>query len=202
MLPYHDRSAPIIAMTPEWKPYKVDAHQEESESLCNRIVNIADAIMRPKARLTLVLSSEVRAFVKEKGWDVLFAEIPKQPEVLRGLTPTGFEEFTAELLIRKGFEVIPTGGPRDQGIDMLAYHPHLLGKMLVAVQCKRYKEGNKVDVKLVRDLYGAMTLRNDANACALFTTSSFTTDASKLAETNATMIYLHDLVAIQRMVLS
>ena len=98
-------------------------------------------------------------------------------EVLRGITPLGFEKVTRELLRESGFENVEiTGGSADGGIDgygTLEINPFVSFKVLF--QCKRYKEGNTVSRAQVGDFRNAMIGR--AEKGIIITTSTFSNAA-------------------------
>ena len=98
-------------------------------------------------------------------------------QILRGLTPEGFEKVCRELLRESGFaNVEVTGGSADGGIDgfgTLELNPFVRFKVLF--QCKRYKEGNSVSRAQVGDFRNAMIGR--AEKGIIITTSSFTNAA-------------------------
>jgi len=102
-------------------------------------------------------------------------------EVLRGLSPEGFEKVCRELLRESGFENVEvTGGSADNGIDgfgTLELNPFVSFKVLF--QCKRYKEGNAVSRAQVGDFRNAMIGR--AEKGIIITTSSFTSAAVREA---------------------
>jgi len=104
--------------------------------------------------------------VQEQGLDLI--------EILRGLSPEGFEKVCRELLRESGFENVEiTGGSADNGIDgfgILELNPFVSFKVLF--QCKRYKEGNSVSRSQVGDFRNAMIGRADKGI--IITTSSFT----------------------------
>ena len=95
-------------------------------------------------------------------------------EILRGLSPVGFEKVCRELLRESGFENVEiTGGSADNGIDgfgTLELNPFVSFKVLF--QCKRYREGNSVSRSQVGDFRNAMIGRADKGI--IITTSSFT----------------------------
>ncbi|MDY0269686.1 restriction endonuclease [Trichloromonas sp.] len=101
-------------------------------------------------------------------------------EVLKGLTPEGFERVCARLLRESGFEkVTVTGGPKDEGIDgigILQVNPFVSFKVLF--QCKRYK--GAVSRAQVGDFRNAMIGRADKGI--IMTTGTFTTDARREAD--------------------
>ena len=101
-------------------------------------------------------------------------------EVLKGLTPEGFERICARLLRESGFEkVTVTGGPKDEGIDgigILQVNPFVSFKVLF--QCKRYK--GAVSRAQVGDFRNAMIGRADKGI--IMTTGTFTTDARREAD--------------------
>lgn len=98
-------------------------------------------------------------------------------DVLRSLSPLGFEKVSRELLRESGFENVEiTGGSADGGIDgygVLEINPFVSFKVLF--QCKRYSEGNLVGRSHVGDFRNAMIGR--AEKGIIITTSSFTNAA-------------------------
>jgi restriction system protein len=101
-------------------------------------------------------------------------------ELLKSVTPEGFERICARLLRESGFEKVTiTGGPRDEGIDgigILQVNPFVSFKVLF--QCKRYK--GSVSRAQVGDFRNAMLGRADKGI--IITTGSFTADARKEAD--------------------
>jgi restriction system protein len=98
-------------------------------------------------------------------------------DVLRSLSPEGFEKICRELLRESGFENVEiTGGSADGGIDgfgTLEINPFVSFKVLF--QCKRYKEGNTVSRAQVGDFRNAMIGR--AEKGIIITTSTFSNAA-------------------------
>ena len=96
-------------------------------------------------------------------------------EILKKVTPEGFERGCARLLRESGFEkVTVTGRPKDGGIDgigILRVNPFVSFKVLF--QCKRYK--GSVSRAQVGDFRNAMIGRADKGI--IITTGSFTLDA-------------------------
>lgn len=101
-------------------------------------------------------------------------------ELLKKVTPEGFERICARLLRESGFEkVTVTGGPRDEGIDglgILQVNPFVSFKVLF--QCKRYK--GSVSRSQVGDFRNAMLGRADKGI--IITTGTFTADARREAD--------------------
>jgi restriction system protein len=101
-------------------------------------------------------------------------------EVLKKLTPQGFESVCGRLLRESGFEkVTVTGRSRDEGIDgigVLQINPFVSFKVLF--QCKRYK--GSVSRAQVGDFRNAMIGRADKGI--IITTGTFTADARREAE--------------------
>jgi restriction system protein len=100
-------------------------------------------------------------------------------DVLKSLTPGGFERIAQRLLRESGFErVIVTGKSGDGGIDghgILQVNPFV--SFTVLFQCKRY--AGAVSASQVRDFRGAMMGRADKGI--IITTGTFTTEATKEA---------------------
>jgi len=101
-------------------------------------------------------------------------------EILKRVTPEGFERICALLLRKSGFEkVMVTGGPRDEGIDgigILQINPFVSFKVLF--QCKRYK--GVVSRAQVGDFRNAMIGRADKGI--IITTGTFSMDARREAD--------------------
>lgn len=101
-------------------------------------------------------------------------------ELLRRVTPEGFERVCARLLRESGFEKVSvTGGPKDEGIDgigILQVNPFVSFKVLF--QCKRYK--GAVSRAQVGDFRNAMLGRADKGI--IITTGTFTADARREAD--------------------
>jgi restriction system protein len=100
-------------------------------------------------------------------------------DVLKSLTPGGFERIAQRLLRESGFErVTVTGKSGDGGIDghgILQVNPFV--SFTVLFQCKRYT--GAVSASQVRDFRGAMMGRADKGI--IITTGTFTTEATKEA---------------------
>ncbi|ESQ16840.1 MAG: Mrr restriction system protein [Thiohalocapsa sp. PB-PSB1] len=100
--------------------------------------------------------------------------------VLRSLSPEGFERICQLLLRKSGFEKVEvTGRSGDGGIDghgLLELNPFVSFK--VFFQCKRYTD-RPVSASHVRDFRGAMMGRADKGI--ILTTGQFTSDAQKEA---------------------
>ncbi len=100
-------------------------------------------------------------------------------DVLRSLSPAGFERIAQRLLRESGFErVNVTGRSGDEGIDgngILQINAFV--SFTVLFQCKRY--AGAVTSPQIRDFRGAMQGRADKGI--IITTGTFTTDATKEA---------------------
>ncbi|MFN9175090.1 MAG: restriction endonuclease [Synechocystis sp.] len=100
-------------------------------------------------------------------------------EILRSLSPSGFEHLCKQFLREAGFqEVEVTGQTGDGGIDgkgILQINPLL--SIPVLFQCKRYT--GSVGAPQIRDFRGAMMGRADKGI--MITTGSFTKDAEREA---------------------
>lgn len=126
---------------------------------------------------------------KESGTQQLDGSIPDEEEpkdhrtalleVIRSLSPGGFERLTQRLLRESGFQqVTVTGKSGDGGIDgigTLKVNPFVSFNVLF--QCKRYQ--GAVTPSQVRDFRGAMMGRADKGL--IITTGTFTLDAKKEA---------------------
>lgn len=100
-------------------------------------------------------------------------------EVLKNLSPKGFERICKRLLTEIGIHDIQiTGGTGDQGIDGIGrIRLNDVVNFNIVFQCKRYKE--TVSPALVRDFRGSMQGR--AEKGLILTTGRFTQEAQKEA---------------------
>lgn len=64
-----------------------------------------------------------------------------------------FERFCAEFFKRQGYVIELGPGTNDGGIDIRAYDKKDASKPIIIIQCKRYKEDNKVDIETVKSFY-------------------------------------------------
>jgi restriction system protein len=101
-------------------------------------------------------------------------------EVLKGMTPAGFERLCMRLLREAGFERVQvTGRSNDGGIDGLGVlQINDLVSFNVVFQCKKWEQS--IPPKEIRDLRGAMDGR--AEKGIFLTTSTFSTTARAEAE--------------------
>lgn len=109
--------------------------------------------------------------------------ISQNPELLRQLHPRDFEEYIAELFAEFGYTVELTARTKDGGKDIVAVRSDRGIMNRLIVECKRYAPHRKVDVSLVRQLYGVKEAVK-ANKAILATTSYFTRDARQEVERN------------------
>ena len=96
---------------------------------------------------------------------------------IKSLSWKEFEELVGEAYRRKGYSVVENHGTgADGGIDLRL---HKSGNVSL-VQCKRWKT-QKVDVRVVREMYGLMTAEH-ASGAILITSGLFTQEARTFAE--------------------
>ncbi|MDH4572508.1 restriction endonuclease [Salinicola acroporae] len=116
---------------------------------------------------------------------------------LSELTSRQFEEIVAEVFNHKGYEVDLTKKTRDGGKDIIAIHTDALGiKNKYFIECKYYLESNKVSVGVVREIYGVKNTKDGPNKTIVVTTSTFTSDARKFVENEASSSW--DLSLVDR----
>jgi hypothetical protein len=94
------------------------------------------------------------------------------------LSPADFEHALARLIPHLGYgNVRHTGGAGDLGVDIVCADAY---GGLVAVQCKRYAQGNKITSPDIQHFF-AMIVHHGARHGIYVTTSSFTKSALDLA---------------------
>ena len=151
-------------------------NEAESRSIFLKWVAIHQKARKDKNETNLIKEQEEKApeeFEKEKSFNLL--------EVLKSLSPSGFERVSRELLREHGFEnVVVTGRSHDGGIDgygNLEINPFVSFKVLF--QCKKYKGKGTVSRAQVGDFRNAMIGR--AEKGIIITTGTFTNEAIKEA---------------------
>lgn len=107
------------------------------------------------------------------------------------MSPYDFEEFVAKLFNKLGYNTITTSKTGDYGVDVIAEN----GFEKVAIQCKKYHEGNTVGNQTIQMLLGAMQLQGlKADRGVVVTTSHFTRQAYKQAEDNNVELWDKDIL--------
>lgn len=109
------------------------------------------------------------------------------------IKPLDFEEYVARLFRLMGYDSEVTVSTGDYGIDVIAENQN----EVIAIQCKKYSENNKVGNREVQMFLGAIQ-RGDlgADRGIIITTSSFTRQAIKQAD--GTRVELWDSNDLQR----
>lgn len=109
----------------------------------------------------------------------LLAKAMARPEAIRDLSPRGFEEFIAELASRLGLEDVQlTRATADGGRDVVGTFTMGGSRLIVALECKRYRRDRAVGVAFARALLG--TIHHPETAAdhgILVTTSRFSSPA-------------------------
>lgn len=107
------------------------------------------------------------------------------------MSPYDFEEFVAKLFNKLGYNTRTTSKTGDYGVDVIAEN----GFEKVAIQCKKYHEGNTVGNQTIQMLLGAMQLKGlKADRGVVVTTSHFTRQAYKQAESNNIELWDKDIL--------
>lgn len=118
-------------------------------------------------------------------------QISKNPELMYLLEPRLFENLISKILLKFKVKTELTKQTRDGGYDIIAIDDEHFSRNKYLIECKRYNPENKVDVSIVRSLYGVKTY-NKATKGLLITSSYFTKDAKEFANNNAWELELYD----------
>jgi len=118
-------------------------------------------------------------------------QISRNPELMYSIEPRLFEELISKILQKFRIKTELTKQTRDGGYDIIAIDDKNFSKNKYLIECKRYSPDNKVDVSIVRGLYGVKT-DNKATKGLLITSSFFTRDAKEFAKRNAWELELYD----------
>lgn len=96
---------------------------------------------------------------------------------LRGMKPSEFEDYIANLFSHLGYKARAVGQSHDGGIDVIAEKEGIINY----IQCKKFIT-SEVRVSDVRDFYGALADRLTNGKGYFITTNKFTLEAEKFAE--------------------
>jgi hypothetical protein len=117
-------------------------------------------------------------------------------ERLRGMDPIDFEHFCADLWRRQGWNADVRQASRDAGVDVVLRRKEGGLEQQAVLQAKRYADGNKVTSEDVQQ-YNSLKEQEEADFAAVVTTSSFTKDATEMAEDlSVRLIDGNDLVRV------
>lgn len=101
-------------------------------------------------------------------------------EKLLKLTPEQFEHLVADLWQAMGFSVQRTGGPGDEGVDIVAVMNRGV-RIRMYIQAKCYAPTNKVGVREIRE-YASLLMRPETDVIVVVCTSGFTESALEEAK--------------------
>ena len=136
----------------------------------------AKEIIVPETRIITDLSEIHQAIPR------LIRLIQEDSSYIYKISTREFEEIIAEIFRSHGYEVTLTKRTRDGGKDIIAIHRNELGlETSYFIECKRHAFDSKVDVGIVREVYGVHSSLNGPNKSIIATTSTFTPDALKFA---------------------
>lgn len=96
---------------------------------------------------------------------------------LRGMKPTEFEDYIAQLYSKLGYKTERVGGGYDGGVDVIAKK----NGIKYYIQCKKYITST-VGVKEIREFYGVLVDHLTQGKGFFITTNKFTLEAEKFAE--------------------
>ena len=97
----------------------------------------------------------------------------------RDIDPTQFELFVGALFCALGYRIEHNGKTHDGGIDLLVRH-YQKGKGVV--QVKQYRKNTKVTEPQIRDLYGAMSAKQEVEYGIMVVLSDCTREAKTWAQ--------------------
>ena len=138
-------------------------------------------------------AEEVRLQVESFNQEMI-AQLAKQPEQLYALAPRKSEELIAAVLTDRGCDVHLTPATHDGGRDMLAVLRIAgIGEILIDVECKRYNPKQKIGVDILERFLFTIRERDRASIGIVATTSFFSPEAKKLANSYRHEVSLRDV---------
>ena len=173
---------PILYYINRWKKIK----QKEEEERRRKLEEERERLKAERERKKFEKEQRERGLVKFVGHDGKERwgtpkQVKRWKEIDMGLsdnfasyTPFEFEQLIGKLFEKMGYDTEVTKKAKDYGVDVIAKK----GKTTVAIQAKKYKEGNNVGNKEIQQILGAMW-QIKANKAILITTSDFTVYAEE-----------------------
>jgi len=163
---------------------KIDELMNKTDKEIETVLN--EVAENEKTRLKFETEQRAKGLELYQGNWLSLTEIKKIKEAEIGLQnnfagypPFEFEKFIAKLFRAMEYNTEVTSKTGDYGIDVIARK----GTETIAIQVKRYMEGNNVGNQEVQRLLGSMKLKNvKATHGILVTTSRFTVQAKIQAE--------------------
>lgn len=140
-----------------------------------------NGLVRPKQLLLAPDHASRLERVEQLPFRLLQAVLA-DPRVIRRLEPRQFEEFVCETVDKLGFRnIILTPRSGDGGRDVIASRVVHGIPLAFYFECKKYAEGNKVQLDSLRALLGVVAHHaTEANIGVLVTTSTFTSGGKQL----------------------
>lgn len=131
--------------------------------------------------------------------DDILTELKENPDEIKLISPRKFEYLIGDILKNQGWQVEITPQTRDGGKDIIATTMISGMKILLAVECKRWREDRPVDIDTVRSFM--YTVRDDlrANKGMIATTSYFSKEVQNMAQKWDWLLSLRDFEAIKEM---
>jgi restriction system protein len=181
------------------------------EDIYNSLLKIAEGTRKERIKYEEKEKITKEKFMKlqrEKGLELFENKWVDKKEILRlkeiqvglgnnfkNISPYEFENFIARLFTAMGYKTQVTKKSGDYGIDVIAKKDN----DIIAIQAKKYHDGNPVGNRDVQRLLGAMQLKDvKANHSIMITTSHFTVHAREQAKECA--IELWDKQDLHKMV--
>lgn len=130
-----------------------------------------------QALFSCELKSNSSSFLEQKFLDYLAVN----SNMLKSIHWRNFERFCAEFFNNLGYEIELGPGKNDGGVDIRAYDKLDNSKPLILIQCKRYKEDNKIDIETVKSFYTDVIFE-DAKLGLIVTTSYIAKGGKKVSE--------------------
>ena len=142
----------------------------------------------------------------EYYYDEAYAEYEKAETLLDyhrnqiiNMSPREFEFFVSEIFEKLGFDIKITKATRDGGRDIIATKADPIPYTLI-VECKHWGENHKVDVSVIRSVYGVQ-MATQANQSVIVTSSKFTRDARQFAKEQKNLMALWDIDDLLKLVM-
>ena len=150
--------------------------------------------------------AEIKYEFDDYYYDEAFEEYEKAEAIIeynrnriRNMSDRDFEFFVADIFKKLGFTVKITPATRDGGKDIIATKSMPIPYTLI-VECKHWGEKHKVDVSVIRSVYGVQ-METQANQSVVVTSSKFTKDAREFAKERKNLMALWDIGDLLKLIM-
>ncbi|MFC2132904.1 restriction endonuclease [Bacteroidota bacterium] len=108
--------------------------------------------------------------------EILLNKFKSSPNLLHNLSSREFEEFIAYIMLKRNYKVSLTAKTKDNGVDIYAIEKDDKSKILLLIECKKYRIDRPVGIKIIREMIGTLII-HEATHGIVVSSSYFSKEA-------------------------